>query len=218
MIPTKPYAATDLGIFKFVDGKLMVYLMELTIEAYVGRLALPGTLVLETEDLESAVRRNYREATNRSNAYFEQVYTFSAMERDPSRRVISTAYMAFPDTDETLTPSSKYSSGTWHYVNDAPPLAYDHDQMLKMCTERIAAKLNYTTIALLLLPTAFTLTDLQNVYEQGFGQTLDKRNFRKKVLSMDIVEPIGRQRQGEQARPAMLYKAVRREMEMIPLF
>lgn len=218
MIPTKPYAATDVGIFKFEDGKLMVYLVELTIETYKGRLALPGTLILETEDLEATVRRAYREATNKSNAYFEQVYTFSAIDRDPNRRVISTAYMAFPDKDEAFTPSSKYSSGAWYYVNDVPPLAYDHDHILNMCAKRIAAKLNYTTIALLLLPPEFTLTDLQSVYEQGLGETLDKRNFRKKVLSMDIIEPTGRKRKGEQSRPAMLYKAVKRKMEMIPLF
>lgn len=218
MIPTKPYAATDVGIFKFVDDKLMVYLVELTIEPYTGRLALPGTLILETEDLDAAVKRNYREATGKSKAYFEQVFTFSAIDRDPNRRVISTAYMAFPDEDEPFTPSSKYRSGVWYYVNDVPPLAYDHDQMLKICADRIAAKLNYTTIALLLLPPEFTLTELQNVYEQGLGESLDKRNFRKKVLSLDIVEPTGRQRTGEQARPANLYRAVKRKMERIPLF
>jgi 8-oxo-dGTP diphosphatase len=218
MIPTKPYAATDVGIFKFVDGKLMVYLVELTLEAYQGRLALPGTLVLETEELEAAVRRAYREATNQSIAYFEQVYTFSAIDRDPNRRVISTAYMAFPKKDEAFRPSSKYSSGAWHYVNDAPPLAYDHDHILNMCAKRIAAKLNYTTVALLLLPPEFTLADLQSVYEQGLGEALDKRNFRKKVLSMDIIEPTGRKRKSEQSRPAMLYKAVKRKMKMIPLF
>ncbi len=217
MIPTKPYAATDLGIFRFLDGKLLVYLVELKVEPFVGRYSLPGTLVLETEDLESAVRRAYREATGRVGAYFEQVYTFSAIDRDPRRRSISTAYMGFPDDPgEPFEPVNKYRKGAWFYVKDTPSLAYDHNEMLRVCTERIAAKLNYTNIALLLLPNEFTLAELQNVYEQGLGERLESRSFSDKVLSLNMIEATGEEREEENAPPAPLYRAAHRELQETP--
>lgn len=217
MIPTKPYAATDLGIFRFLDGKLLVYLVELKIEPFVGRYSLPGTLVLETEDLETAVRRAYREATGRDRAYFEQVYTFSAIDRDPKRRTISTAYMGFPDRpDEPFVPVDKYRAGDWFYVNDTPSLAYDHNEILKVCTERIAAKLTYTNIALLLLPNEFTMAELQYVYEQGLGEELESRSFSDKVRSLDMIEATGEERALENAPPAPLYRAAHRDLREIP--
>ncbi len=217
MIPTKPYAATDLGIFRFLDGKLLVYLVELKIEPFVGRFSLPGTLVLETEDLESAVRRAFREATGQVSAYFEQVYTFSAIDRDPRRRTISTAYMGFPDSpDDPFGPVDKYRRGEWFYVNDTPSLAYDHNEILKVCTERIAAKLNYTNIALLLLPNEFSLVELQSVYEQGLGEGMETRSFRDKVLSLNMIEPTGGERGEESASPVPLYRAVHRELQESP--
>jgi 8-oxo-dGTP diphosphatase len=217
MIPTKPYAATDLGIFRFLDGKLLVYLVELKIEPFVGRFSLPGTLVLETEDLESAVRRAFREATGQVGAYFEQVYTFSAIDRDPRRRTISTAYMGFPDSPgDPFGPVDKYRRGEWFYVNDTPSLAYDHNEILKVCTERIAAKLNYTNIALLLLPNEFSLVELQSVYEQGLGEGMETRSFRDKVLSLNMIEPTGGERGEESASPVPLYRAVHRELQESP--
>lgn len=217
MIPTKPYAATDLGIFRFLDGRLLVYLVELKIEPFVGRFSLPGTLVLETEDLESAVRRAYREATDQISAYFEQVYTFSAIDRDPRRRTISTAYMGFPASPgDPFRPVDKYRRGEWFYVNDTPSLAYDHNEILKVCTERIAAKLNYTNIALLLLPNEFSLAELQSVYEQGLGEELETRSFRNKVLSLNMIEPTGGERGEESASPIPLYRAVHRELQESP--
>ncbi len=217
MIPTKPYAATDLGIFRFLDGKLLVYLVELKIEPFIGRYSLPGTLVLETEDLEAAVRRAYREATGRSSAYFEQVYTFSAIDRDPKRRTISTAYMGFPNSpDESFVPVDKYRKGDWFYVNDTPSLAYDHNEMLKVCTNRIAAKLSYTNIALLLLPGEFTMAELQCVYEQGLGERLETRSFSDKVRSLKMIEATGGAREEVNAPPAPLYRAAHRDLQEIP--
>jgi len=220
MIPTKPYAATDLGIFRFLDGKLLVYLVELKIEPFVGRFSLPGTLVLETEDLEAAVRRAYREATGQVGAYFEQVYTFSAIDRDPHRRVISTAYMGFPELHgSTFKPVNKYRVGQWFYVNETPPLAYDHDKILKMCTERIAAKLNYTNIALLLLPSKFTLAELQSVYEQGLGLEMETESFKAKVLSLNMIEEIESgddyRKDGDEHRVSH-YRATHRALREIP--
>lgn len=219
MEPQNPFAATDIGIFRFQGQSLQVYLVELTIDPYVGSMALPGTLVREREDLPAASERAYREATGHDNAYFEQVFTFSGLDRDPRQRSISTAYMALPDRDgSTFETGRKYGRAFWCDVDGLPNLAFDHKGIIALCVDRICAKLNYTTIAVLLLPVEFTLTELQSVYEYCLQSRLDKRNFRKKVLSLDILEPTELRRTGERARPAMLYRAKDRAMRIIPLF
>jgi 8-oxo-dGTP diphosphatase len=127
--------------------------------------------------------------------------------------------MALPERDGLrFRTSGKYARGLWCDVDQLPTLAFDHKGIIEVCVDRIRAKLNYTTIALLLLPQEFTLTELQSVYEYCLGKQLDKRNFRKKMLSLDILEPTELRRTGERARPAMLYRAREREMRIIPLF
>lgn len=215
----KPYAATDLGIFRFAENMLQVYLVRLKMSPFPGKYSLPGALLQYDEDLAQAAYRVYREATGQEAAFFEQVYTFSAPNRDIRHRSISTAYMAFPRGDiGDFHPCDKYDFGGWFNAAEMSGLAYDHDEILALTRERIAAKLNYTTIALLLLPNEFTLTEMQRLYEHCLERTLDKRNFRKKILSMEIIAPTGKMRRGQKARPAMLYQAVERKMEMIPLF
>ena len=127
--------------------------------------------------------------------------------------------MALPERDGLrFRTSGKCARGLWCDVDQLPTLAFDHKGIIEVCVDRIRAKLNYTTIALLLLPQEFTLTELQSVYEYCLGKQLDKRNFCKKMLSLDILEPTELRRTGERARPAMLYRAREREMRIIPLF
>ncbi len=214
-----PFAAIDMAIFRFAENKLLVYIVKLKLEPFSGKLALPGSLLQSDEDLRTAARRVFFEATGSQKAFFEQVYTFSAPDRDVRRRSIATAYMAFPESDVALfEPCEKYTYGQWRDAFSIHDLAYDHDQILSVCRERIASKLNYTSIALLLLPQKFTLTEMQKLYEYCLQRNIDKRNFRKKILSLNIIKPTGEKRLGRKARPAMLYQAVSRSLETIPLF
>lgn len=213
-----PFAATDIGIFRFHSDRLWVYLVELKDEPFQRKWAFPGTLVRDTEDLEAASKRAYLEATGEEEAYFEQVFTFSSLERDPRQRTISTAYIVLPRPECHFKPSPKYFSGEWFEVKRIPELAFDHLEILRVCHDRLTAKLNYTSIALLLLEQEFTLTDLQHLYEYCLGHSLDKRNFRKKILSQNLIEATDTKRTGERARPAMLYRALDRTMKIIPLF
>lgn len=214
-----PYAATDLGIFRYDGERLLIFLVELGGGPFKGRLSLPGARLQMDEDLPTAAKRVYREAGGTRLLYMEQLYTFSALQRDPRSRSISTAYIAFPGGQSfRFKPCDKYAGGDWYDAFRVRRLAYDHDIILNVCRERIAAKLNYSTISLLLLPAEFTLTEMQKLYELCLDAEIDKRNFRKKIGKMDIVKETGRRRTGEKARPAMLYKAVRRSMELIPLF
>jgi len=219
MATQNPFAATDVGIFRFEGGRLQVFLVDLMIEPFIGSRALPGTLVRDTEDLTTASERAYREAMGQGRAYFEQVFTFSGLDRDPRQRSISTAYMVLPERDDKVPRTSKkYARGFWCDVDKVPDLAFDHKRIVEVCVDRIRAKLNYSSIALLLLPQKFTLTELQTVYEYCLDRQIDKRNFRKKMLSLDLLEPTELRRTGERARPAMLYRAKERDMKVIPLF
>jgi len=218
MQATNPYAATDVGIFRFREKNLQIYLVRLKTESQKGKLAFPGSLLRMDENLQQAATRVFQEGTGAVPGYLEQVFTFSELERDPRQRSISTAYMSFPDGEEQYTPCDKYADGDWYDAYHVSGLAYDHDAILATCRERIAAKLNYTTIALYLLPELFVLSDMQLLYETCLERPLDKRNFRKKILSMGIVEASGKTLRGQKARPAMLYRAVEKSMQTIPLF
>jgi len=175
-------------------------------------------LVRDQETLEDAAKRIYTEATKDTPLLLEQLYTFSDPKRDPRSRSISTAYFTFPKkTGEEFLAYSKYLGGKWWNVKDIPKLAYDHNEILEVAFDRIASKLNYTTIALLLLPEEFTLTELQGVYEYFSKKKIDKRNFRNKILSLRIAKETGEFRKGEH-RPAKLYIPFRDEIEIISLF
>ncbi len=213
-----PYSAADIVISAFRDKKLFVYLVQLKVEHFQDQWSLPGALVNEDENLDATATRVFIEATASDPAYIEQLYTFSNPDRDPRSRSISTAYLTFPTSMDDFQPCEKYSDGKWFDTTELPKLAYDHNQILDTAFERIGAKLNYSTIAFSLLPTEFTLTELQDLYEHFSAQPLDKRNFRKKILSLDIVKATGTKRQGEKARPAELYTAKSKDLKLIPLF
>ncbi|MGH1364733.1 MAG: NUDIX hydrolase [Calditrichia bacterium] len=218
MQATNPYAATDVGIFRFREKTLQVFLVRLKGEPQKGKLAFPGSLLQMDENLQQASSRVYHEATGVEPGYVEQVFTFSDLHRDPRQRSISTAYMSFTTGEDEFIACDKYSGGSWFNAHSVNGLAYDHDNILETCLERIASKLNYTTIALFLLPKLFPLSDMQHLYEVCLDKSLDKRNFRKKILSMDIVEPSGQTLRGQKARPAMLYRATNNTLQTIPLF
>lgn len=214
-----PFAATDLVILKSDANRLMVFVVEITKGEFVGQWALPGAAVREDETLEQAATRAYTEATGEKKAYFEQLATFSELDRDPRHRAISTAYIAIPQAiSPVMAPGEKYAKGAWVEVKKAGKLAFDHSDILKTAIARITSKLQYSTMALHLLPEEFTLTELQNLYEYLSGQEIDKRNFRKKIESLDIVAESGNMKRGEKARPAKLYRARNTTIDIIPLF
>ena len=216
---TAPFAASDLCIFRFMNGELYVYLVKLKYSFYKGLWALPGGLVKEKEDLETACKRIYKEATGRKNAYFEQLHTFSDPKRDPRTRSISTSYIALPQGEiVSFSPCSKYQTGEWKKVKEIKTLAYDHLKILNNALEDIATKLNYSTIGLSLLPKKFTFKDLQDLYEYCLKIKIDKRNFRKKIISLNIIKKSGEMLTGIKARPAMLFTSKEPGIKAIPMF
>ena len=168
--------------------------------------ALPGGFVQMDESLEEAALRELKEETGLGEAYLEQLYTYGDPQRDPRGRVITVAYFALIPTDAPLQAASGSDARdvAWFPVDRLPPLAFDHDQIVAYALRRLRYKLEYSAVGFELLPAEFTLSEIQHTYELILGEPLDKRNFRRRILSAEIIEPTQRLRTGE-GRPARLY-------------
>jgi 8-oxo-dGTP diphosphatase len=197
--------AIDTVVFSFINGELCALVSPVNRPPYyINSLGFLGGIIDAKETAEEASLRILKEKGALEKAYLEQLFTFSAVERDKRNRVVSVAYLGLvrPDIAEVYAyPDAKFVS-----VKKLSKLAYDHDEMLLTALTRLRGKLTYTTIAQYLLPKQFTLSELQAVYEGVLQKELDKRNFRKKILALEIVRETGRMQEGVKNRPAALYE------------
>lgn len=201
-----PSVTVDIVIFALKENELAVLLVKRAIEPFKGVWAIPGGFVKINESLEEAALRELREETGVEKVYLEQLYTFGDVERDPRGRVITVAYFALlPRIKEELRATTDVSEARWFSVKKLPELAFDHAKILEYALKRLRWKFEYTAIAFSLLPKNFTLTGLQKVYEIAFYKKFDKRNFRKKILSLGIIKETKGKSIGAY-RPAKLYQ------------
>lgn len=199
--------AVDNCIFTVSGNELQILLIQMKKKPYTGMWALPGGLVQETEGLDAAAGRILKEETGVRDVYLEQLYTFGDPKRDTLGRVVSIAYVALiPSGGIRLRTIDKYADVKWWPFQTLPKLAYDHSAIAAYAKQRLQWKLEYSNVAWSLLPSKFTLTELQKIYEVILGRRIDKRNFRKKILGLDLVKAIGEQAMREAHRPAMLYR------------
>lgn len=197
----------DCVVFGFDGGALQVLLIQRGLEPFKDHWALPGGFVQMNETLDEAARRELQEETGLREIFLEQLYTFSGVDRDPRERVISVAYYALvKPADHTTAASTDAADAQWFPVTEIPPLAFDHATILEAALKRLRGKLTYQPIGFELLPTKFTLTQLQNLYESVLGQEIDKRNFRKKVLSYELLIPLKEKHREGAHRPAQLFR------------
>lgn len=199
----------DIVLFTFTENDLRVLLVRRAGEPFLDSWALPGGFVRMQEDLADAALRELQEETGVADVYLEQLYTFGAPLRDPRTRVITVAYFALLGAhhvaDITLQAGTDAGDARWWSIYDLPVLAFDHDHILAYALQRLRWKLEWTAVGFLLLPTEFTLSELQRVYERVLDEKLDKRNFRRKFLDMGILEDTGNVFKGDH-RPARLYR------------
>ncbi|HET91373.1 MAG TPA: NUDIX hydrolase [Chloroflexi bacterium] len=201
----RPSVTVDVIIFTWRNDELEVLLIKRKYPPFEGMWSIPGGFVEIDESLESAALRELKEETGVRDVYLEQLYTFGDVGRDPRGRVITVAYFALvpaPLIDPRA--GSDAAQADWWSIYDPPPLAFDHARILAYAMQRLRYKLEYTAAAFELLPETFTLGELQAAYEIILGEELDKRNFRRKILSADIIEETGDYQTGE-GRPARLY-------------
>ena len=210
--------AVDIVIFTIEDNDLKVLLIKMKKKPFVGMWAVPGGLVEVNESLEFSAKKHLLNETGVDNVYLEQLYTFGEVDRDPLGRVVSTAYFALiPTAKVTLKTTEEYEGVQWFSIKDLPELAYDHLEIVQKAQRRLKAKLSYTNIVYSLLPTEFTLTDLQKTYEIILGEVMDKRNFRKKILSLNMIKKTDKQTIGGASRPAAFYKFIKRSPQIIEI-
>ncbi|HSL93301.1 MAG TPA: NUDIX domain-containing protein [Bacillota bacterium] len=204
----RPSVTVDVVIFSLIDETLKVLLIRRKQWPFQGMWAIPGGFVRMDESLEDAAARELAEETGVKNVFMEQLYTFGKPDRDPRTRVITVAYFAIVPADAIEHPEAGTDAQetSWHAMDQLPELAFDHREILEYALTRLRYKLEYTTVGFELLPDVFTLSELQHAYELILGEQLDKRNFRRKILTADILEDTGRKKREGEGRPAQLYR------------
>lgn len=202
----KPAVAVDVVLLTVVDGALKVL-----VQRHADRgLVLPGGIVRIDEPLEAAVARVLAQKAHLPDAFVEQLYTFGAVERDPRGRVISVAHYALVPAERlagALAAADDLLLAIIQGVEVRAPsrLGYDHADIVRVAVERLRAKIDYTAVALELLPAELTLRALQDVYETILGVRLAKPAFRRKMLDRGFLKPTGRLETGGAHRPAEIY-------------
>ncbi len=211
----KPAVSITVLIFSINKGKLEIVLVKRVRDPFLGLLSIPGDIISIDDDLEAAARKILKDKTGIHDVYLEQLYTFGNVNRDPRGRVISIAYFAFlphNSVDLSLAPDSLHAS--FIPIEDLPKLAFDHNEIVNYGVERIKGKIEYSNIAQGLLPEKFRLSELQAVYEIILGKKLDKRNFRKKMNAVNLLESTNELYREGSHRPATLYKFKSKDLVM----
>lgn len=197
----------DCVVFGLDETELKVMLIQRDIAPFEGKWALPGGFVRLDETVEEAARRELQEETGLEKVFLEQLYTFGDLARDPRERVITIAWYALVRlSDHRVKAATDARDAAWFGMHDLPLLAFDHDCILETAHQRLQNKLRYQPIGFELLPQKFTLTQLQKLYEIILDRTLDKRNFRKKILGMDILQELDEVETDVAHRAARLYR------------
>jgi len=190
-------------IFTVDDGRFQVLVIRRSAEPFKEGWSLPGGLLAAGESLHNAAVRKLEEETGVADVFLEQLYTFSNLD---GRGSIAVAYFALVDISEALLAQRSEWLPAWFPVADLPPLAFKNDEVIEYALQRLRAKLDYSNVAYSLLPEEFTLSQLQATYEAILGRPLDKRNFRKRVTTLALLEATGRQAGAGRHRPAQLYR------------
>ena len=209
--------AVDNCIFTVLEDRLHLLLIQMRKAPFSGLWALPGGLIQQDEGLDEAAARILYEETGVADVYLEQLYTFGNPRRDPFGRVISVAYFALIHASGVaLRTMPQYADVRWWPYTALPTqLAYDHHEVVCYARQRLEWKLGYSNVIWSLLPRKFALTELQKAYEAVLGRPLDKRNFRKKILSLGLIEAVGEKAMRGAHRPAMLYRFISREPRLV---
>ena len=202
-----PAVTVDVIVFTVREGALEVLLVKRANWPHTGKWAIPGGFVEIDESLKRAALRELREETGVKAGYLEQLGAFGHPDRDPRERVITVAYISLVPIDQLHVQAGSDAKDARLFDADAlPELAFDHDKILRRARERIREKLDLPAVARQLMPSAFTLTELQHAFEAVTLSSIDKRNFRKRVRSSGLVDATGENRRAGAHRPAKLYR------------
>ncbi len=212
----RPAITVDCVVFGLDETDLKVLLIQRKLAPFQHTWALPGGFVRIDEKLDDAARRELEEEAGVTDVYLEQLFTFGALDRDPRDRVVTVAYYALAKlSDHRIRAATDAMGVGWFGLDDLPKLAFDHAEIVTTAHERLRGKVRYAPVGFELLPPRFSLTQLQRMYEIILGQDLDKRNFRKKILAMDLLVETDEFEQGVRHRAARLYRFDRRKYDRL---
>ena len=215
---SKVWLSVDCIIFGFDEGKLKILIGKRQMDPGRGDWSLYGGFVSSDESVDDAAARTLYELTGLRNLFMRQVGAFGNVDRDPGERVVSVAYYALinvKDYDDDL----RLSHGVkWVDINEIPQLYSDHNEMVIKARKMMQQKLAHEPVGFRLLPSLFTLTQLQQLYEAVNGAGLDKRNFRKRIKDMDFIEKTELMDKTSSKRGAYLYRFNKRAYNEAPNF
>jgi len=189
------------------ENGISVLLIKRKIAPYINEWALPGGFVLNHETLEEAVERELREEAGIKIDYIEQLFTFGKPDRDPRKRIISISYFALvKSADFRLFAASDAAEAAWFSIYDLPRLAFDHKEIVEKAVARLRAKITYEPIGFELLDNKFLFSDLEQLYMKLLGHDIDRRNFKRKLMSLGLVLELNEKATAAGAgRPGKLY-------------
>lgn len=202
-----PAVAVDTIVFSVVEGKLITLIIKIGSGPYKNKWALPGGLVQLGESPKDAAIRVLENKTNIVQGHLEQLYTFGDVNRDVRGQIISIAYLLLIENAKqfSIKTTDFYTDIKWVCIKDLPTMAFDHKDMIKLAHNRLKSKMIYSNIVYSLLPKKFTLSDLQQIYEIILDKKIDKRNFRKRMVILDLLTSCKEKKKGA-FRPARFYK------------
>lgn len=199
--------AVDAVVFGYSKNKLQILLIQQKYGIEKNQWALPGGFVKDEETLDQAVLRELKEETGIQANYFEQLYTFGDVQRDKRFRVVSVAYLALINSKNyTLKADTDAKDVKWFDLHELPKLAFDHDKILEKGLTRLKSKISYQPIGFELLKNEFPFSDIENLYQTILDRKVDRRNFRKKLLSFGFLEETQKFYKPTSGRPAKLFK------------
>lgn len=198
--------AIDCAIFGYQNGVLKLLLFHREKEPEIGKWSLVGGWVNPDESVENAAKRVLERITGLQNIFMEQVMVFSDPQRDPGGRVISVLFYSLIVLDETSLHLSDSFGAQWWPVLEMPRLIFDHQLMVDKALDRLRQKSSYHLVGRELLPPEFTITQLRNLYNSIFFKEFDPGNFRKKILSLDVLEKLDIKDTSESKKGAFYYR------------
>jgi 8-oxo-dGTP diphosphatase len=208
-------AAVDCIIFGYdiIEKEIKLLLVKRSFEPALGKWSLAGGFVMEDESLDDAASRILFNLTGLKNVYLEQSHTFGLLKRDPGARVISTSYYALTkilDIDKKL---KEINGAQWRPISGLPELIFDHAEMVNMALSCLRRQVKINPVGFELLPEKFTLVQLQELYEAIYQRKVDKRNFRKKILSMELLEKLDEKEKETSKKGAFYYRFKKEKYE-----
>jgi 8-oxo-dGTP diphosphatase len=205
--------SVDAVVFGYDQEQgISLLLIKRKFEPFQKNWALPGGLVLQHESLEEAVRRELKEEAGIDVTYLEQLYSFGKPDRDPRNRVISVAYYALVrPKDYHLMAQTDAEDVSWFNIKHLPKVAFDHKQIIDVAVKRLRGKITYEPVGFELLDKKFPFSDLENLYQILLDHPIDRRNFKKKIMSYGFLEEVDEYVQKKSGRPARLFQFNRKK-------